>query len=65
MTYTKDDLREIFYNVTQDVENSNGFLGAMEIRRLSENGIPIISIMAKNIPFACLKYGFEKWLKSL
>lgn len=66
MEYTKDDLRKVFNNVINEIETSEGrVLSMYDVKGLTSQGIPILEICIKNIPIACLKDGFEKWLKSL
>lgn len=64
-TYTKEDLRKVFYNVINEIEKNDGrVLSMCDVRKLISQGIPVFDICIKNIPIACLKDGFEKWLKS-
>ena len=66
MEYTKEDLRKVFNNVINEIETTNGrVLSMYDVRKLTSQGIPVIDICIKNTPIACLKDGFEKWLKSL
>lgn len=62
----KDDLLKVFHNVINEIETTDGrVLSMYDVKKLTSQGIPIIEICIKNIPIACLKDGFEKWLKSL
>ena len=49
MEYTKEDLKKVFDDV----------------RRLVQNGIPIIEISKRKGMFDWLRHNFEQWLKSL
>ena len=66
MEYTKEDLRKVFNNVIDEIETASGrVLSMYDMRKLTSQGIPVVEICIKNIPIACLKDGFEKWLNSL
>jgi hypothetical protein len=66
MEYMKEDLRKVFNNVINEIETTNGrVLGMYDVRELTLQGIPVLEICIKSIPIACLKDGFERWLKSL
>lgn len=66
MEYTKEDLRKVFNTVINEIETTNGrVLSVYDVRELASHGIPVSEICIKNIPIACLKDGFERWLKSL
>lgn len=64
MEYTKEDLRKVFDEVIKQAENK-GYIDTNDIRRLAQNGIPIIEISKKNGMFDWLRYNFEEWLNSL
>lgn len=64
MEYTKDDLRKVFYDVINEIETTEGRVMSMyDVRGLTSQGIPVLEICIKSIPFECLKDGFERWLK--
>lgn len=65
MWISKEDLQRAFDKVMQEVENNGGDFGAIEFRRLAEQGINIFDICVKNIPIGCIKEGFRKWLNNL
>lgn len=66
MEYTKDDLLKAFNNVINEIETTDGrVLSMYDVKKLTSQGIPVFDICIKNIPIACLKDGFERWLKSL
>jgi isopentenyl diphosphate isomerase/L-lactate dehydrogenase-like FMN-dependent dehydrogenase len=64
MEYTKEDLRKVFDEVIKQAENK-GYIDVDDVRRLAQNGIPIIEISKKKGMFDWLKYNFEQWLDSL
>ena len=66
MEHMKDDLRKVFNNVMNGIETTEGrVLSMYDVGKLTSEGIPVLEICIKNIPFTCLKNGFERWLKSL
>ena len=66
MEHMKDDLRKVFNNVMNGIETTEGrVLSMYDVGKLTSEGIPVLEICIKNIPIACLKDGFEKWLNSL
>jgi hypothetical protein len=64
MEYTKEDLRKVFDEVLKQAENKS-YIDANDVRRLSQNGIPIIEISRRKGMFDWLRYNFEEWLNSL
>lgn len=66
MEHTKDDLLKAFNNVINEIETTDErVLSMYDVKKLTSQGIPVFDICIKNIPIACLKDGFERWLKSL
>lgn len=63
MECTKEDLRKVFNEVIKQAENK-GYIDAVDVRRLAQNGIPIIEISRRKGMFDWLRYNFEQWLKS-
>ena len=64
MEYTKEDLRKVFDEVIKQAENK-GYIDVDDVRRLAQNGIPIIEISKRKGMFDWLRHNFEQWLKSL
>lgn len=64
MEYTKDDLRKVFDEVIKQAE-TKGYIDVTDVRRLAQNGIPIIEISKKKGMFDWLRYNFEQWLNDL
>ena len=64
MEYTKEDLKKVFDEVIKQAENK-GYIDVDDVRRLVQNGIPIIEISKRKGMFDWLRHNFEQWLKSL
>lgn len=64
MEYTKEDLRKVFDEVIKQAEKK-GYIDVDDVRRLVQNGIPIIEISRRKGMFDWLRYNFEQWLNSL
>lgn len=64
MEYTKEDLRKVFDEVIKQAENK-GYIDVDDVRRLVQNGIPIIEISKRKGMFDWLRHGFEQWLNNL
>lgn len=58
----KEKMRKYVAEVLESVKANEGLLGGMEFGRLSNLGIPMVEICAKNIPIECLERGIEEWL---
>lgn len=66
MEFTKEDLRNAFNATIEEIESKNGrVLSMYDVRKLTEQGVPMLDICIKNIPIPCIKDGFEKWLNSM
>lgn len=64
MEYTKEDLRKVFDEVIKQAE-SKGYIDVNDVRRLAQNGIPIIEIIKTKGMFDWLRHKFEQWLNNL
>ena len=64
MEYTKEDLRKVFDEVIKQAEKK-GYIDVNDVRRLSQNGIPIIEIIKTKGMFDWLRHKFEQWLNNL
>ena len=58
-------VRKYVAEVLEDVKANNGQLDGLEFMRLSNLGIPMVEICAKNIPIECLERGIEEWLNKI
>lgn len=61
----KEQMKKYVAEVLENVKANNGQLGGMEFGRLSNLGIPMVEICAKNIPIECLERGIEEWLNKI
>lgn len=61
----KETMKKYVAEVLENVKANNGQLGGLEFRRLSNLGIPMVEICAKNIPIECLERGIEEWLNKI
>lgn len=61
---TKEELRKAFNDVLDNVEEK-GYFDVTDVRKLAENGIPIISICRDKGVFNAIRFCFDKWLNGL